>query len=144
RTLLATPRFDSAWEEDVAKETAALRALLPAGAPEPAVIGGIRQLYQNAIAAAPDPDRAIALYRRGTGYGPLPQAEAHLEERLGGVVTALLDAPVLDIEWMDALDAALGRLQAVFPKRAVTAAPWLETVDVLQAELEASIVAERF
>lgn len=144
RTLLATPRFDSAWEEDVAKEAAALRALLPAGAPEPAVIGGIRQLYQNAIAAAPDPDRAIALYRRGTGYGPLPQAEAHLEERLGGAVTALLDAPVLDTEWMDALDAALGRLQAVFPKRAVTAALWLETVDVLQAELEASIVAERF
>lgn len=144
RALVGAPRFDAAWEEDVAEETAALRALLPAGAPEPAVLDQLRQRYSEAVIGEPDPDRAVALYRRAVEYGPVPDAEAHLEQRLGDAVTALLDAPDLDTGWMDALDAALGRLQAVFPKSALTGALWLETADVLQAELTASIAADRF
>jgi hypothetical protein len=142
--LLAQPRFDAAWEDKVAEEVAILRSLQEPGAPEPALVDRIRERYVEEIIAAPNADQAVAIYQRGLGYGDLPEAEAHLRERLGNQVIALLDAPVLETAWMDALDHAFGRLEALFPNSTQAASLRMETADVLQAELNASLAAERF
>ena len=142
--LLSVPTFDAAWEDKVADEVAILRQLQPPGAPEPEVLARIRERYRKEIVATSDPERAAAIYQRGLGYGAIPEAETQLRERLADGVVELLDAPALVTAWMDALDEALGRLETVFPNSTDAASLRLETADVLQAELEASLAAERF
>ncbi|MDZ7669717.1 MAG: protein kinase [Gammaproteobacteria bacterium] len=142
--LLAAPQFDAAWEATVAEEVATLSALRQGDAPPLPIMERLRGRYSSEIRRAADPDRAVALYERALSYGAMPQAREFLLAWLASDVTALLDAPALDSAWMDALDRALGRLAEAFPQSSELAALRLETADVLQAELEASLEAERF
>lgn len=142
--LLAAARFDPAWEATVAEEVATLRALQPPGAPEPELLGRVRAEYRDRILATVDPDQATALFQRGREYGPLPAAEAHLDELLAGEVQALLDQPALTEAWLDQLEQALGRYAEAFPDSSALAELRLETVEVLEAALNESLVAERF
>ncbi len=142
--LLAAPRFDAAWQDKVAEEVKILRSLQPPGAAEPPILARVRQRYAEQIDAAGDPDRAVALYRRALDYGPMPEAAARLQARLGDRLTALLAAPVLDDQWLDDLDRAFGRFASVFPRSSLLQALRLDAVDVLEAQLDASLAAESF
>ena len=143
-TLLSAPALTPAWEDTVAEEVSALRALLPANAPEPQVLTRIRSRYAEAVAAAEDAGQALALYQRVLQYGPAPEVAENLRTRLADDVVALLDAPLLESEWLDALERALARLEAAFPGGVELAELRLETADVLEAELTARLAAERF
>ena len=143
-SLLAAPRFDESWEATLAEEVATLHALAPDGAPPPEVLGRVRAAYRARIADAESPERAVALYRRGTAYGELPGARAHLDDRLAGAVRSLLDAPDLSEGWLDELEQALARYADVFPDSTALAALRLETVEVLEGALDDSLAAERF
>ncbi|MFU8814077.1 MAG: bifunctional serine/threonine-protein kinase/formylglycine-generating enzyme family protein [Pseudomonadales bacterium] len=137
-------QFDAAWETKVAEEVSQLRSLLAPDAAEPEVLERIRQRYRAQVGATTDVDEAIELYRRGLQYGPLQDVHAHLEARLDHEVSALLDAPALTAEWMDALDGGLGRMEALSAGSLRLATLRLDTVDVLTVELEASLAAARF
>lgn len=142
--LLSAPALTPAWEDTVAEEVTALRALLPAGAKEPQVLARIRARYAEAVAAAEDSAQALALHQRALQYGPAQDVTAALRSRLVGDVVALLDAPLLEGAWLDALDHALARVGDAFPGGVELAELRLETADVLEAELTARVAAERF
>ncbi|MEQ9005588.1 MAG: serine/threonine-protein kinase, partial [Pseudomonadales bacterium] len=142
--LLGSGRAEPAWEAAVAEEVAVLRALLPAGAPDPDVLGRVRARYQALIAAEPDRDAAIALLYRGRAFGPLPEADAYLRTRLTADVEQLLDSATLTLDWMTALESALARLAGVYPEASGLATLRLETVNVLGALLDQSLAADRF
>ncbi|MEQ8859801.1 MAG: bifunctional serine/threonine-protein kinase/formylglycine-generating enzyme family protein [Pseudomonadales bacterium] len=143
-TLLAQAEIDAAWEATVADEVAGLLNLRQAGDPEPPIVARVRQRYFESVVASDDPGEAMALLQRGRQYGPMPRAEAYLLRRFAADVSALLDKPTLDGAWLDALDMALSRLAALFPGRMELEALRLETVAVLQAELERSLAGDRF
>lgn len=142
--LAATDRFDPAWEANVAEEVRLLRSLIAPDVAEPEVLSRIRARYRAQVAATEDPDEAGQLYQRALQYGPQPDIHADLEARLTQAVDELLDAPSLTAEWMDALEQGLGRLDALPVGAPQLAALRLDTVEVLTAELEASLVAARF
>ncbi len=144
QALLQAPVIDAEWEAKVAEEVAILRSLERFESAGKGVLAAVRQRYREEILAADDPGRAVDLYLRALDHGPMPEAAAHLTRLLSEGVTALLDEPLLEVAWMDALDQALERYQRVFPGSPGLAALRLETVDVLTGELDASLAAERF
>ena len=116
--LLATPVFDSVWQDQVAKELAQLNEIDDGSAMFLATRARVLEVYQDRLAEAPAFDAAFELLRAadslldGSRFEP---GYDTLQEQVLAELETLLIAERLDRVWIDDVELQLLRFARVFP-----------------------------
>jgi len=108
--LVREPVFDAAWEQQIAAELERVNELANATHLQLQARTQIATLYENQIKATADLEGARSLLERGRAYGAMASARRDLEARLHARLSALLDAPSSDPQWVESVTESLARL----------------------------------
>jgi hypothetical protein len=141
--LLASPRFDVSWHDQLREEAENMQSLEGAEALSADISRRVRELYATQIALS-DTDTGIQLFERASFFGPMPDTADLLSERLAARVVALLNEPVLGVEWLQQVASALAQFAQLQPASTALAELEMEFADVLALQLIQSVEAGRF
>lgn len=141
--LLASARFDAPWHDQLREEAENMQSLEGTDALSENVFRQVRELYAAQIAVS-DLDAGIRLMEKAYFFGPMPEAERLLSERIAARIVELLNEPALGPEWLQEVEAALAQFEQIQPASSALAELEMEVADVLEVLLVQSIEADRF
>lgn len=133
-SLMATPSFDEAWQQQIESELSSLAERSGAGSDHADLVSRLRELYVARIADTDDLEAAYALYERALRYGAMPTARALLAQRHAQMVDAWLAESTGQASWLVELDRRTQLLAQRFPESPRNAE--------LAAEIEIHLITE--
>ncbi len=114
-SLMAAPKFDEAWQQQIESELAALAERSGSGSDHADLVSRLRELYLAKITDSDDLEAAYALFERALRYGPMPDARDLLAERHAQFVDVWLTQSVAQPNWLEELHRRQALLSDRFP-----------------------------